>query len=133
MHAALVHVITSLAIVVGAAALTALVFQALRLPVVLGYILIGLLIGPHVSTLVTDTTLIGTLSELGVILLFFTIGLEFSVRTIARVGIPTLLTVVVELSLIATVMLAWAGSSDGRAPRRSSSRSAWPSQARCSS
>ncbi|HTQ45330.1 MAG TPA: cation:proton antiporter [Polyangiaceae bacterium] len=105
MHAALVHVITSLAIVVGAAALTALVFQALRLPVVLGYILTGLLIGPHLSALVTDTTLIGTLSELGVVLLFFTIGLEFSVRTIARVGIATLLTVVVELSLIATVML----------------------------
>lgn len=105
MHDELVHVITSLAIVVGAAALTALAFQALRLPVVLGYILTGLLIGPHVSGLVTDTTLIGTLSELGVILLFFTIGLEFSVRTIARVGIPTLLTVVVELSLIATVMV----------------------------
>lgn len=52
----------------------------------------------------TDTTLIGTLSELGVILLFFTIGLEFSVRRIARVGIPTLLTVIIELSLIATVM-----------------------------
>jgi monovalent cation:H+ antiporter-2, CPA2 family len=104
MHTELVQVISSLAVVVGAAALTALVFQALRLPVVLGYILTGLVIGPHVSALVTDTTLIGTLSELGVILLFFTIGLEFSVRTIARVGVPTLLTVIIELSLIATVM-----------------------------
>ena len=104
MHTELSHVITSLTIVVGAAAITALAFQALRLPVVLGYILTGLLIGPHVSALVTDTTLIGTLSELGVILLFFTIGLEFSVRTIARVGVPTLLTVVIELSLVATIM-----------------------------
>jgi len=104
MHNELVHVITDLAIVVGAAALTALIFQALRFPVVLGYILTGLLIGPHVSGLVTDARLVGTLSELGVILLFFTIGLEFSVRTIARVGIPTLLTVVVELSLISLVM-----------------------------
>jgi CPA2 family monovalent cation:H+ antiporter-2 len=114
-HAALAHVITSLTIVVGAATLTALVFQPLRLPVVLGYILTGLLIGPHVSGLVTDTALIGTLSELGVILLFFTIGLEFSVRTIARVGLPTLLTVIIELSLIATIMfgvgrlLGWTG------------------------
>jgi CPA2 family monovalent cation:H+ antiporter-2 len=104
MHDALVHVITSLAVVVGAATASALAFQALRLPVVLGYILTGLLIGPHVSGLVIDTTLIGTLSELGVILLFFTIGLEFSVRTIARIGVPTLLTVVIELSLIATVV-----------------------------
>src|SRR5215510_5021227 len=102
MHNGLVHVITDLAIVVGAAALTALVFQALRFPVVLGYILTGLIIGPHVTGFVTDADLVGTLSELGVILLFFTIGLEFSVRTIARVGIPTLLTVVVELSAIST-------------------------------
>src|SRR5262245_60922074 len=106
MHDALVPVITDLAIVVGAAALTALVFQALRLPVVLGYILTGLIIGPHVSALVTDARLVGVLSELGVILLFFTIGLEFSVRTIARVGVPTLLTVVVELSLISFVIFA---------------------------
>jgi CPA2 family monovalent cation:H+ antiporter-2 len=103
MHNELAQIITSLTIVVGAAALTALAFQALRLPVVLGYILTGLLIGPHVSALVTDVALIGTLSELGVILLFFTIGLEFSVRTIARVGLPTLLTVIIELSLVATI------------------------------
>lgn len=104
MPTELAHVITSLAFVVGAAAFVALAFQALRLPVVLGYILAGLLIGPHATKLVTDTKLIGTLSELGVILLFFTIGLEFSIRTIARVGVPTLLTVVIELSLIAVVM-----------------------------
>lgn len=104
MHSALPHVVSSLVIVVGAAALTALVLQALRVPVVLGYVFVGLLIGPHGTGLVTDTMLIGTLSELGIILLFFTIGLEFSVRTIARVGLPTLLTVVMELSLIATVI-----------------------------
>jgi CPA2 family monovalent cation:H+ antiporter-2 len=100
----LASVISHLAIVVGAAAGVALVFQWLRLPVVLGYILTGLLIGPHVLGLVVDTGLIGTLSDLGVILLFFTIGLEFSIRTIARVGLTTLLTVVIELSLIAVVM-----------------------------
>jgi CPA2 family monovalent cation:H+ antiporter-2 len=104
MPTALVHVMSSLAVVVGSAALVALLFQALRLPVVLGYVLAGLLIGPNVSALVTDTALIGTLSDLGIILLFFTIGLEFSIRTIARVGVTTLLTVIIELSLIVTVM-----------------------------
>ncbi len=104
MHTELARIIGSIVIVVGAAAMTALVFQALRAPVVLGYILAGLIIGPHVTGLVADESLVGTLSELGVILLFFTIGLEFSVRTIARVGLPTLMTVVIELALIATVM-----------------------------
>jgi CPA2 family monovalent cation:H+ antiporter-2 len=119
MEATLASVISSLVVVVGAATLAALAFQALRLPVVLGYMLTGVLIGPHGSALVTDTTLIGVLSALGVVLLFFTIGLEFSVRTIARVGLPTLLTVVIELSLVALVILGVAracGASSVEAP-----------------
>jgi CPA2 family monovalent cation:H+ antiporter-2 len=92
------------------------VFQTLRLPVVLGYILTGLVIGPHVSGLVTDTRLIGTLSQLGIVLLYFTIGLEFSVRSIAKAGVPTLLTVVAEVGLIALAMfgagrlMGWTGT-----------------------
>ena len=105
MSSHLTHVLAELVIVIGAAALAALVFHALRLPVVLGYILAGLLIGPHVApSLVADTGLVHTLSDLGIILLFFTIGLEFSVRTIARVGFATLVTVVVELSMTALIM-----------------------------
>jgi CPA2 family monovalent cation:H+ antiporter-2 len=102
----LTQVLPELALVVGAAALAALVFHALKLPLVLGYIVAGLVIGPHVMRAVTDQSLVGTLSDLGVILLFFTIGLEFSIRTVARVGLATLLTVVTELSLIIVVMYA---------------------------
>ena len=99
-------VLPELAAVIVAAALAALVFQSLRLPLVLGYIVAGLVIGPHVTRAVTDPSLVGTLSDLGVVLLFFTIGLEFSVRTVARVGLPTLLTVVVELSAVVIAMYA---------------------------
>ena len=104
MSSELAQVLTELAIIVGTAAIAALACSALRLPLVLGYILAGLVIGPNVTKAVTNAPLVGTLSDLGVILLFFTIGLEFSIRTIARVGLPTLLTVIVELSLIAIVM-----------------------------
>jgi CPA2 family monovalent cation:H+ antiporter-2 len=100
------NVLPELAVVIVAAALAALVFQRLRLPLILGYIVAGLVIGPHVLHAVTDPTLVGTLSDLGVILLFFTIGLEFSIRTVARVGLPTLLTVVVELSAVVIAMYA---------------------------
>ncbi len=106
MSSELSQIFTELVIVLGAAAAAALVFQALKLPLVLGYIVAGLVIGPHVTSAVGNASLVGTLSDLGVILLFFTIGLEFSVRTIARVGLPTLLTVVVELSLVIFVMYA---------------------------
>jgi CPA2 family monovalent cation:H+ antiporter-2 len=107
MNGHLAHVLAELAVIVGAAAVVSLLFAALRLPLVLGYILAGLLIGPHVlPSLVPDTALVSTLSDLGVILLFFTIGLEFSVRTIARVGFATLVTVLIELSLVITLVYA---------------------------
>lgn len=104
MHSELTQVLTQLVVVLGAGAIAAIVFQRARLPIVLGYVLAGLLIGPSLSAVVDDPSLVHTLSDLGVILLFFTIGLEFSVRTIARVGLPTLLTAIVELSVVAIVM-----------------------------
>ncbi len=83
------HVLVELVIVLGTAALVTVVFQALRLPVVLGYVLAGLLIGPHVPVpLVANAELVHVLSELGVILLMFTIGLELPLSAIRRVG-PT--------------------------------------------
>src|SRR5579862_8007071 len=101
MSAPITHVLAQLAVVIGGAAVVAIVFQLLRLPLVLGYLLAGLLLGPHVvPQLAPDPALADTLADLGVILLFFTIGLEFSVRTIARVGGTTLLTVLIELAIV---------------------------------
>jgi len=62
--------LVALTIVLGVAAVTTVVFQRLRQPVVLGYILAGFIIGPNVPVpLVADRQVIETLSELGVILL----------------------------------------------------------------
>src|SRR2546425_1268975 len=52
-------------------------------------IVAGLIVGPHVPIpLVADSAVVQTLSELGVILLMFSLGLEFSIRKLAQVG-PT--------------------------------------------
>jgi len=94
------HVLLELVIVLGTAAVVTVVFQALRLPVVLGYVLAGLLIGPHVPVpLVANPKLIHILSELGVILLMFTVGTELRLSAIARVGLPAALTAVFEVAL----------------------------------
>ena len=63
-----------LAVVLGVAAVTTVVFQRVHLPVVLGYLLAGLVVGPHfpIPFIVDDTT-VRTLSELGVILLMFSV------------------------------------------------------------
>ena len=104
------HVLIELVVVLGTAMLVTVVFQALRLPVVLGYVLAGLLIGPHVPVpLVADVELVHVLSELGVILLMFTIGLELRLSTIARVGLPAALTALFEVALVITLGTLVAG------------------------
>lgn len=76
-----------LAIVLGAAALVGVLFQRLRQSAVLGYLLAGVLVGPHLGLpLVADLGTVGELAELGVIVLLFSIGLEFSVRRLLRLG-----------------------------------------------
>lgn len=104
------RILVELVIVLGTSAVVTVLFQALHLPVVLGYVLAGLLIGPHVPVpLVADTSLVHVLSELGVILLMFTIGLELPLEAIARVGIPGALTAAFEVGLVVTIGTLAAG------------------------
>ena len=79
----------NLALVLAVAAVTTIVFQRLRQPVIFGYLLAGMIVGPHIPIpLVADEEMIRTLAELGVILLLFSLGLEFSLRRLLQVG-PT--------------------------------------------
>lgn len=99
------ELLRSLTIVFAAAALTAVVFQRLRQPVVLGYIVAGLIVGPHVPIpLVADRGIVRALSELGVILLMFSLGLEFSLSKLSRVGPTAGFTAVVQSGL-----MSWLG------------------------
>ncbi|WNG39707.1 potassium transporter [Archangium violaceum] len=101
----------AMAMVLCVAAVTSVVFQRLRQPVVLGYIIAGLIIGPHVPIpLVADAAIVHTLSELGVILLMFSLGLEFSLRKLVQVGPTAGLTAVIQCSL-----MIWLGFVVGRA------------------
>jgi len=95
------RLLVELVVVLGTAAAITVVFQALRLPVVLGYVLAGLVVGPYVPVpVVADAGLVHVLSELGVILLMFTIGLEQPLSTIKRVGLPGALIAVFEVTLV---------------------------------
>jgi len=100
----------SLTVVLAVAAITTVVFQRLRQPVVLGYIIAGLIVGPHVPIpLVADPGVVQTLSELGVILLMFSLGLEFSLRKLMAVGPTAGLTALLQSSL-----MVWLGFTIGR-------------------
>jgi monovalent cation:H+ antiporter-2, CPA2 family len=79
----------TLAVVLCAAAVTTVLFQRLKQPVVFGYLLAGMIVSPHVPIpLRADEATVRTLAEMGVILLLFALGLEFSLRKLIRVG-PT--------------------------------------------
>ena len=107
-----VSFLQDLAIVMIVAGLVTVVFHRLKQPVVLGYILAGVIIGPHTPPLplIANDETIQTLSELGIIFLMFSLGLEFSLRKLKEVGA----TAFIGATLAILVMLC-AGYSLGQA------------------
>lgn len=104
------HFLENLALVLSVAALTTVVFQKLRQPVVLGYLLAGLIVGPHVPIpIVADVDMIQALAEWGVILLMFSIGLEFRLGRLVEVGSTAGIVGVVQISI-----MMWLGYAAGR-------------------
>ncbi|WP_052213704.1 cation:proton antiporter [Belnapia sp. F-4-1] len=79
-----IPLITTLAAALGAALLLGVLARKLRLPPLAGYLLAGILIGPHTPGFVGDLALAGELSEIGIILLMFGVGLHFSPRELAE-------------------------------------------------
>jgi CPA2 family monovalent cation:H+ antiporter-2 len=87
------HLISDLATILAVAGIMSFIFQKIKQPVVLGYILAGIIVGPFTppAKLVTDIPSIKTWAELGVIFLMFTLGLEFSFRKLMSVGLTACL------------------------------------------
>src|SRR5690554_3955611 len=94
--------IEDLALLLMAGALTTIIFRRIRQPLVLGYILAGFLVGPHLSITptVVDIQNVEILAEIGVIFLLFSLGLEFSFKKLMRVGGSASLTALVEIVFI---------------------------------
>ncbi|MGC3988546.1 MAG: cation:proton antiporter [Chthoniobacteraceae bacterium] len=94
-----------LSVVMIVAAIVTVVFRQLKQPVVLGYILAGVIIGPHTPPfpLIRDEQAIETLSELGVIFLMFSLGLEFSLRKLKTVGATAFIAASLEIVLMLCV------------------------------
>ncbi|NEM98485.1 cation:proton antiporter domain-containing protein [Pontibacter burrus] len=86
MH--LPHLITDLGLILAAAGVMTLIFKKLKQPLVLGYIIAGLLVGPHVGLFptISEPENITIWAEIGVIFLLFSLGLEFSFKKLVKVG-----------------------------------------------
>lgn len=92
------------------AGVTTIVFHRLKQPVALGYILAGFLIGPYTGPqLVHDADTVKMLGEIGVVLLMFSLGLEFSLRKLTKVGMSAFVAALLEI-----VLMIWLGYEVGR-------------------
>src|SRR5689334_3371180 len=65
-------------VALGAALLGGLIARALRLPVLIGYLVAGVVVGPHTPGVVAKTEAVSPVAELGVVLLMFAVGVHFS-------------------------------------------------------
>ncbi len=95
-----------LVIVLTTALVGGMLARLLRLPVILGYLVGGIAVGPYGFGLVHDLETIHTLATIGVILLLFTLGLEFSLSELKRIGKVAILGGIAQILLTAAVGLA---------------------------
>ena len=100
-------------IAVAAALLVSLLFYRLGLPMIVGQLVAGMLVGPFGLGLLRDTTAIDFLATLGIILLLFVVGLELDPRKFGRVGSRVLILSTVEflvafaVSILSALSAGW--------------------------
>jgi len=97
------YIVRDLGIIMAVAAIITFVFHALRQPLIPGYLIAGILIGPYSPpfSLVSRLDVLDQLADLGVILLVFGIGLHFPVHRLARLRFSTYFTIsVIEIALM---------------------------------
>ena len=108
-----VNLITTIAAGLGLAMILGFIAARLRVPPLVGYLLAGILIGPHTRGFVADVALAGQLAEIGVMLLMFGVGLHFSlddlasVRGIALPGAVVQIVVATALGTITAMFWGW--------------------------
>jgi len=99
-----------LVLVFGAAVFVTLLFQKLRIPVVIGMIATGIVLGPMTLGIVTQDEVIKALAELGVVMLLFTIGLEFSIEELKSLRRLVLVGGPLQIVLTALMISVLAGT-----------------------
>jgi Kef-type K+ transport system membrane component KefB/voltage-gated potassium channel Kch len=100
--------LSSIGLCVSVAAVLALVANRLRQPLLLAYLLTGVLIGPQIGLrLITEEESIRTVSEIGLILLLFIIGLELDLKKLLAAGRPVLVAGLLQFPLCVALGLAF--------------------------
>ncbi|MBI2772980.1 MAG: cation:proton antiporter [Chloroflexi bacterium] len=109
--------IATLAFALGSAFLLGLLARKLRLPPVVGYLLAGIAVGPFSPGFVADQALATQLADIGIVLLMFGVGIEFSLRDLLRVrhvALPGAVAQIAVTTAVTTLVVSawgWSGVS----------------------
>jgi monovalent cation:H+ antiporter-2, CPA2 family len=109
------HVLELVLLLLASAVLVVVVFRTLNLPPLLGYLIVGVAIGPHAFGWIPEDRRTAYLGEFGVVFLMFTIGLEFSLPRLMQMrrvvlglgGLQVVLTTALFMGLLAIAGTAW--------------------------
>ncbi|MCA9811511.1 MAG: cation:proton antiporter [Nitrosarchaeum sp.] len=97
-----------LALLLGGGMIGAGIMKKIKFPTIIGFIIIGMIAGPYGLGIVKDVDLINLLAELGIIILLFVVGLEFSLQKLRQAGIKAIIVGLTELSIM--FFLAYIGA-----------------------
>ncbi|KAF6247479.1 hypothetical protein C6990_03220 [Nitrosopumilus sp. b3] len=97
-----------LALLLGGGMIGAGIMKKIKFPTIIGFILIGMISGPYGLGIVDDVELINLLAELGIIILLFVVGLEFSLQKLRKAGMKAITVGMTELSIM--FFLAYIGA-----------------------
>ncbi len=102
------QVITDLAVVMVIASVVAFIFYKLKQPLIIGYLIAGIIIGPYTPpfNFIKQTDFLSVFAEIGVVLLLFTIGLEFPIRKLRSIGKVVIGVSAIEITLM--LVISWA-------------------------
>ena len=100
--------LTLLALLLGGGMIGAGIMKKIKFPTIIGFIIIGMIAGPYGLGIVDDVDLINLLAELGIIILLFVVGLEFSLQKLRQAGMKAIVVGMSELSIM--FFLAYVGA-----------------------
>jgi monovalent cation:H+ antiporter-2, CPA2 family len=94
----IINILQDFAIIMIVAAVMTVISYKLKQPLILGYIGAGIIIGPHTPpfNLISNTDVLNLFAEIGIILLLFTVGMEFPIQKLRNVGKRAIIITVVE-------------------------------------
>ncbi len=113
-----IPLLSDIVLILGLAVIVILIFQRFKVPTIIGYIITGIIAGPYGLSLVTASHEVEILAEIGVILLLFTIGIEFSLKSLAAIKKSVFIggSLQVGLTILVVGLLSWQfGFSPGEA------------------